>query len=258
MQKEATSVYLDIAIALNAVIDFLLIVGSNRLCGYPLGGKRAALAAAVGGLYGGACLIPGIAFLGGFFWRLLFLAVMAAIAFGVTKSAVRRAIVFILLSMALGGAAQCIGKGGIPGLIAAAGAICLMCAFGFRGRIGQSRFLPVELSYGGKQMHLTALCDTGNMLRDAVTGRPVLVVGAEVAQKLLGLSGEQIASPVETVGTLPGLRLIPYRSVGKKGGMLLGMRFSQVRIGDQRGSTLVAFAPEGLSGEYQALTGGIL
>ena len=90
----------------------------------------------------------------------------------------------------------------------------------------------------------------------------MLVIAGEVAQKLTGLTGSQLRSPLETLAArpMPGLRLIPYRAVGQKGGMLLALRFSDVKIGSRVRSAVVAFAPEGLgSGDrYQALTGGVL
>ena len=104
-----------------------------------------------------------------------------------------------------------------------------------------------------------ALRDTGNSLRDPVTGDAVLILASEAAQRLTGLTEQQIASPVETltIGTLPGLRLIPYRAVGQ-GGLLLGMKLNCV-IDGRESSTVVAFDPGGLGKEtmYQALTGGV-
>ena len=252
-------VYLDVVILLNFLVDFLLILGTNRLCGYPPGPGKASLAAGLGGIYAGACLVPGLRFLGNWLWRIVSLALIALIAFGFSKSALRRGIVFVLLTMALGGAVTVLGSGGFWGLVAAAGCLCLMCVFGFRGVIGGEAYVPVELSYGGKKLRLTALRDTGNTLRDPVTGKPVLVVNSEAAQKLTGLSQQQLRSPVESMGVIPGLRLIPYRAVGQEAGMLLALKLPQVRIGTWQGSSLVAFAPEGLSsdGEYQALTGGM-
>lgn len=253
-------VYLDVVIALNFLVDFLLLLGTNRLCGYPASAGKAALAAGLGGLYGGMCLLPGFSFLGNTLWRTVSLAVMSMLAFGLQKSAVRRAVVFILLSMALGGIALGLGSGNSISLIAAAGGILLLCAVGFRGGVGAATYIPVELCYADRKVCITALRDTGNTLRDPVTGRPVLVVGAETAKILTGLSKEQLEKPVESITALPGLRLIPYRAIGNDSGMLLAIQIPQVKIGSWQGSSLVAFAPEGLSmgGEFQALTGGVV
>lgn len=251
-------VYLDIVIFLNFLVDFLLLLGTNRLCGYPPKSGRAALAAAVGGIYGGCCLLPGFGFLSNVLWRTVSLGCMALIAFGISVSALRRGIVFVLLSMALGGVAMGLNGVGFWKLAVSALCICLLCAVGFRGKIRQDKLIPVELVHEGRKICLTALQDTGNTLRDPITGKPVLVVGADVAKRLTGLSQMQLQRPVESVGAIPGLRLIPFRAVGKENGLLLALKISQVKIGPWQGSGLVAFAPEGLcsEGTYQALTGG--
>lgn len=246
---------------LNFLVDLLLLLGTNRLCGYPPCWGRSALAAALGGIYGAVCLLPGMGFLGNMLWRCVFLGLMSWIAFGICKSTLRRAVIFALLCMSLGGIAQGFEIGGTASVLASAAAVCGLCCLGFRDRPGSVAYVPVELSYGNKQLRLTALCDTGNTLTDPVTGSAVLVVGAEVAQQLTGLTRQQLRSPVNamTQASIPGLRLIPYRTVSQPAGMLLALRFPKVRIGSWQGSSLVAFAPEQLcdDGQYQALTGGV-
>lgn len=253
------TVYLDGVMLLNFLVDFFLLLGAARLCGFPAKAGRAAAASLLGGLYAVFCLLPGFAFLGNFLWRIVSLAAMALIAYGYSVSALRRGVVFALLCLALGGAVMGIGKGGVIGIVSAAGVICLLCFVGFRGKVGSSSYIPVELNYEDKHIALTALQDTGNTLRDPVTGQQVLVVGAEIAQRLTGLTKGQLQTPVESVGAMPGLRLIPYHSVGSNG-FLLAMRLQNVKIGSWQGSKLVAFAPEGLNreGAYQALTGGAI
>lgn len=255
-------VYVDLVILLNFLVDFFLLLGTNRLSGYPPGGGRAAAAAGLGGLYGGACLLPGFRFLGNTLWRCVSLAMMAGVAFGWNKSAFRRGVLFCLLSMALGGVALCMGGGGIPALAGASAGVCALCFLGFRGTAGSRNYVPVSLTYRGKHVQLIALQDTGNTLRDPVTGQPVLIIGADAAKRLTGLTAEQLRDPVQTLsqGILPGLRLIPYRSVGNPQGLLLCLRIENTRLGNRCGSMLVAFGPEelGSGGEYQALAGGML
>lgn len=250
------AVYLDLAVILNFLVDFLLLLGTNRLLGFPPEARRGAAAAGVGALYAGACLLPGFAFLGNFLWRLVCLGIMGALAFGTTREAAQRTAVFVLLSMALGGAA--LGLGGFLGILGAAAGVCLICLLGFRGRRLGQQFVPVELCCEGIRVRLTALRDTGNGLRDPITGERVLVIGPRAAVRLTGLREAQLRAPVETVAAkaLPGLRLIPYRAVGREGGMLLAMRVPKVRIGSWQGAAVVAFAPEGLDGTYEALIGG--
>ncbi len=255
-------VYIDLVILLNFLVDFLLLMGTNRLCGYISHAKRCAFAAAFGAGYAGLCLLPGISFLGNWLWRIVSLCVMSAIAFGRSLSALRRGLVFVVLSMALGGLALGMGIVGFLGPILGAGVIFLLCFAGFRDKIGSVRYLPVTIQYDGHTMELTALEDTGNQLKDPMTGRSVLVIDGAQAQRLTGLTQQQLRCPVQTMLSAPisGLRLIPYHTVGQPGGMLLALRIAQVQIGPWKGSSLVAFAPDRVcaDGAYQALTGGII
>ncbi len=253
-------VYLDVAVVLNFLVDFLLILGTNRLAGFPAALRRAVPAALLGGVYGGICLIPGMMFLGNFLWRGVALCLMAVIAFGWNRSALQRGAVFVLLSMALGGIALGLGRGSFLMLVLAAVFTWLLCRMSFRGSLSRDTYIPVELSWGGRTLQLLALRDTGNTLRDPISGEQVLIAGADVGMALLGLTRQQLAHPVEAMGEIPGLRLIPYHGVGQPGGMLLALRFQNAKIGNTYGSPLVAFAPEVLSkGEaYQMLTGGVV
>lgn len=254
-------VYLDLLMLLNFLVDLLLILGTNRLSGHPTGLKRAVPAAVLGGIYAGACLLPGFSFLGSLMWRLVSLALMSAIAFGISQSGLRRAVLFVLLSMALGGIAMGLGSGGFWSLVLSAGGVCFLCLVGFRGRAGAQRYVPISVHHGMQTLALTALVDTGNTLRDPVSGWPVLVVGAAAAVKLLPLTREQLANPVDTLATakLPGLRLIPYSAVGQNTGLLLGIRPDRVEVEGKEMEYIIAFAPQNLgNGQYQALAGGAL
>lgn len=250
-------VYLDLVVLLNFLVDLLLLLGTNRLAGFPLAVKRCAAAAALGGVYSGVCLLRGFHFLGSLLWRCVCLALMCAIAFGWNISSWKRSGVFILLSMALGGMALSVGRGDFWTLCVSAAGICLLCRLAFGQTVGGREFLPLTIVYGGKRVDLVALRDSGNTLRDPVTGERVFLIAAEAARQLTGLTEAQLRKPLETLTQrpLPGLRLIPYRSVGNSGGLLLGMRFHHIKLGEQVLSAVVGFAPEGLGrGEiYQAL-----
>lgn len=257
------TVYLDLVILLNFIVDLLLLVGTNRLSGYPLGLGRCVLAAALGGVYGGACLLPGFRFLSSTLWRLVSLGVMGLLAFGLVPGTLRRCVLFALLSMALGGIALGLGSGSFGSLVGAAGAVCGMCLVGFSGKAGSQQYIRLSLRHNGRVVELMALHDTGNTLRDPVTGERVIVAGPEAARKLLGLTPEQLRSPIETVasGVAEGLRLIPYRAVGQSHGMLPALRVREARVGDRKGSVLIAFTAEGLGEEhtgYEALVGGAI
>ena len=132
---------------------------------------------------------------------------------------------------------------------------------GFPETPGTVQYEQVVFGNTGKPISVLALRDTGNTLKDPVTGESVLVISPEVACRLTGLTQEQLREPLDTMAgkVLPGLRLIPYQTINGAG-MLLGMRFQNVKIGNRKVDPIVAFATEGLGrGDvYQALTGGTL
>lgn len=253
-------VYLDAVIFLNFIVDFLLILGTNRMTGYPPGVKSAALAALFGGGYAALCLMPGFHFLGNMLWRSVFLGMISLIAFGWNRSTVHRGAVFVLLSMALGGIASGVGIVDFGAVCICAGLLWLLCRIGFQNQIGQRKYVPVELCWRERKVKLLALRDTGNTLRDPLTGESVLVCGADVGEELLKLPRSCFQDPCSAVssGIIPGLRLVPYHAIGQPGSMMLALRLKQVKIGDHVSDPLVAFAPQEIAkGEaYRMLTGG--
>ena len=244
---------------LNFLVDFLLLLGTNRLAGFPPGVGRAAMAAALGAIYSGACLMPEFRFLGNTLWRLVSLGAMGSVAFGWNRTAVRRTVLFVLLSMALGGIALGFGRGNFSALVFSAAGVWILCRMGFGSNPGQE-YVPVSIPGETGSVNVFALRDTGNTLRDPVTGESVLVLGADAAMNLTGLTMQQLRSPVETAACHMGYRLVPYHAVGQPRGMLLMKRFGNVTVGSRQRDVLVAFAPDiiGKSDGYQALVGGML
>ncbi len=139
-----------------------------------------------------------------------------------------------------------------------------VCAFAINKLCGVNKsekdVVDVEIKYNEKLVKLRALKDTGNFLVDPLTGHSVILIGADAAKTLTGLDKDQISDPISAVSEniFPGLRLLPFRTIGKSNGMLLACKFKDVKIGNEQGSRLVAFVPNELTGNcrYQALTGG--
>lgn len=251
-------VYLDMVMVLNFVIDLFLLLATNRLCGCFNRWKGLLAASGLGGVYGGLCLLPGFGFLGSGFWRLVVWMLMGLLAFGWDRTALYRSGIFLLLSLALGGVATSLGNGKVWTLGLAAGLIWLLCTLGFDGRAGGRLLVPLEIPHGGKTLRLMALVDTGNRLKDPITGESVLVIDGMAAQELTGLTRRELERPLESLGKLPGARLVPYHSVGHSG-FLLAMRFPDVGLNGRKCARVVAFAPRSIGSDegYRALAGGV-
>jgi sigma-E processing peptidase SpoIIGA len=249
--------YVGFIMLLNMGIDFFLLLCSDFLCGHTPRMRRALLAAALGGAYAGVCLLPGIGVAAESGSRILCLVIIGALCFGFEKDSAYRCAVFMLLVLMVDGIAT--GFVGSHRAEVAAMAISTLVICGYRlWDIRPDRDLvQLEMAYGGRRMRITALRDTGNGLVDPVTGESVIVVNAGIAFAFTGLTKQQLQNPTEALGSIQGLRMIPYKTVGNAGGMLLALRFPEVRVGNRYTSALVAFAPEGLGedGRFQALTG---
>lgn len=239
-----------LAVFLNFLVNLFLLIGTNQMAGCSPNMKKAVCAAAVGGLYAAVCLRYSI--LGNLLFRLGSIALMNRIGFG--RCFGGRGVLFLLQQLAISGIAAGMQSGGIFSVLLGAAGVCLVCMCGLFGK----RQISVKLTYGDRHICVDALRDTGNTLKDPLTGRPVLVLGADAAEKLTGLTPQQLRCPVETMGVLPGLRLIPYHTIDKAQGMMLGLWIKEATVGRQKGGVLVALAPEALSkdGSVQALTGG--
>ena len=249
--------YLDLAVALNALVDFLLLMGVSRFFPSGLRVIRAMIAPIICALYAVLTLYMWLPTSFASVVSVVLIILTGMIAFGWNQDGFRSCTLYLLLRVAIAGVLRPEWILRPWPLLAASVLVLLLCALGLPE--GSGYLVPVELCYGTNRMALTALRDTGNTLRDPVTGKPILILGADAAQNLTGLTIQQLQCPVETMGAIPGLRLIPYHAISG-GGLLLALQLPMVRIGSRRSSALVAFAPEILSreGKFQALTGGVL
>ena len=70
------TVYLDLVMVLNCLVDLVLMLGTGKLTGSGIKIGRIVAASIFGGVYGGVCLLPDFSFLGGIIWRLTSLGIM--------------------------------------------------------------------------------------------------------------------------------------------------------------------------------------
>jgi hypothetical protein len=236
---------------LYVIVNLLLIKGVSGLMRKRIHVVRLTISAVLSGAYVTACLITNNVFLCSAFLYLLTVFIIAFSAFGLSWSCVFS---YVLLYVSLGGvyikrqAALSLFVGTVG--IALTALVASLCH--------DHKYVDVELRYKNMKYKFNALLDTGNLLRDPVSGSPVLIVGADIAQEMTGLTIEQLKSPVTSINTLPGARLIPYKTIGQSGVFLLGIYVPYLKVDAWQGSGIVALSPEllGTKCTYQALTGG--
>lgn len=81
-------------------------------------------------------------------------------------------------------------------------------------------YCDVHLSYAGKEIQAKALIDTGNDLKEPISGSDVQIAEYKVLKPLL--EGDELAKEK--------LCVIPYHSIGKNEGILYGIRMDNLRI----------------------------
>lgn len=86
------------------------------------------------------------------------------------------------------------------------------------GNRHSAEIYTVSLRGGQNEIELEALLDTGNSLREPVSGKPVSVVEEESFLKLVGVKAPE------------KLKIIPYRSIGKNNGIMEGYEVPEIII----------------------------
>ena len=279
-----TVVYLDRVWVLNTAIDYLLLLGTARLSGLPLRRGWLLLWAALGGAYAVSVFLPGMTLLGHPLCRLATGLIMALGAF---RRRWRQAALFFLLAGGLAGVVLALGLAagsplGLaqrvyyadvswPVLLGATcmGHITLHLLFGQGARHGGGELLQITIVIEGRRQTVTALHDTGNTLRDPVSGRAALVLeqgaavtlwpGEMAAVLALPLTPEEKMARLYRQGCPVRLTLLPFRTVGTSGGLLLAARSDYIEVEGKRfWRTPVALSEQPVSdgGGYHALWGG--
>ena len=271
--------------ALNTAIDTGLLACSARLCGQRLFWRRLLAAGCLGGAYAVAAVLPELGFLRSGLIKLCLAAGMCLLAFGGSRRLFRLTAAFCAMGCVFAGAVtaftQLTGTGlmRVPGggyypvsalALCAVGTLCAaVCRIFFSACAQHSArsFEQLTLRLGEREITLRALVDTGNVLKDPMTNEAVFVLDWQAAARMLpdvALSEQDFSHPPELLQRLSRekpsvrLRLIPYRAVGVRQGLLLAMRCERKEKNGRYIPALAAFSPTPVSGggEYEALTGG--
>ncbi len=262
------TVYLDEVFLGNWLMNFAILWVTARFGRLTSPKWRLALAAGLGALYALVLFFPAVGYLGGILAKIIVSLLMVAVAFApapVRKLAVAL-LIFYLASFSMGGLVFGVGffLGGSTSYQAYPGisdfpshyfwpaVLSTLAITWVVGRIGSAYLgqrlvksllnVPVVLTIYGKRLTFTALMDTGNQLSDPLTQQPVIVVELAVVRDALPvelrdlLESKDEPDPGALLDAVQDhrwatrLRLIPYRSLGKSGGMLVGFRPDKVEL----------------------------
>lgn len=256
-----TVVYVDTLLllaSLSFLMDYLLLWATAKVARTPRRPWRLALGAGIGALYFVAYYLSqrGIGF--DYDW-LRYWPSLVTVSVGMLATAfwplpwptlLRVTGYFYFIAVSSGGAGVAAGYAlgwGAAGQLAASVAAILVTAevgWGVVQRTVWQRLYHVtlEIVLFGEKVAAQALVDTGNRLKDPLGGAPVVVVEHSVVSHLLPEHLRPVLAQMET-GDLSGIsrlltserwssrfRIIPYTSLGKEKGLLVGFRPDEASV----------------------------
>ena len=134
-------------------------------------------------------------------------------------------------------------------------------------------YCKVKISLNGKNVETIAMIDTGNLVKEPITNTPVIIVESsllyevipkEILNNLDNLLCGNLGDVTEKIQEeyISKLRCIPFSSLGKQNGMLVGIKSDEIEIikedlSQKYKNIIIGLYDKSLTkrGEYRALIG---
>ena len=134
-------------------------------------------------------------------------------------------------------------------------------------------YCKIKFKLNEKEVETKAMIDTGNLVKEPITNTPVIIVESsllydvlpkEILNNLDNILGGNLDEIPEEIQNeyIAKLRCIPFTSLGKQNGMLVGIKVEEVEIENEEESKLsnnviIGIYDKSLTkrGEYRALVG---
>lgn len=290
------TIYIDVVFVENIIMNYIILYGTAVIAKVIPKHIRLIIASNVGALY---AIISYMSVLKIYSWvilKIILSIIIVYIAFNPQniKKMLKQLLLFYLTSFVFGGAAffliyvvkpqDIIIRNGVyvgtyPLKIALLGAILGFVVIVLSFKIiktklsKKSLFCNVKININKKQVETVAMIDTGNLLKDPISNTPVIVVEHSLLydilpkqilnnlEKILGGELENIPEDVKEK-YISKLKVIPFSSLGRQNGMLLGIKADEINIESEDGNItkdniIVGIYDKSLTkrGEYRALVG---
>jgi len=256
------TIYLDIVLIENLCMNYIILFATGFIMKLKLHHIRMVLSAFLGGIYAILSYMQILPFQSNMFVKIVLSVCMVYIAFfpkGV-KVLLKQLLMFYLISFVFGGCAfallyfikpedifmingvyigtypiKIVFLGGIVGFVVTYVAFKVI-----KTKMTKKMVLyDIEIEIDGRVAKMKAMLDTGNMLKDPITRVPVAVVEKSYLYEILPKSildnidkiiGGDWNENEEDIYYRARFRIIPFSSIGKQNGMLLGFKVDEIRI----------------------------
>ncbi len=236
------TVYSEFLFLENFVAGLLILALTGKLCGRTCRRLRMVLAGTMCGAYAFVLLVP-MAWILAAAGKLIFSLLVVLVAFGFGSKTLywKTVAVFYIVSFLMGGITIALmyfmkvpglaGNGSVylhgaswlsigTGILATWVLGSWLAAF-VRGKLQKDKvFTDIQVEIAEKNWEMRAFVDTGNFLREPISGHPAAILSPSCGQKILDEMKDSIACRT---------CVIPYRSVGQRG-MLSGVRPDRIIV----------------------------
>lgn len=290
------TIYIDIVLIENLIMNYIILFTTAVVLKIKVNHIRLILASLLGAGYSIIAYMGIIKVYSSIILKIILSALIIYIAFNPQniKKMCKDLLLFYLVSFVFGGAAfaliyiikpqNILMKNGLflgtytlkTVMLGAIVAFCIIIgAFAIiKNKISKKdMFCEIEILINQKKIKTKAMIDTGNMLKEPITNVPVIVVEhillyscmpKEILNNLKEIMGGDFKNiPCDIQEKyISKLKLIPFSSLGKQNGMLIGIRPEYVKvITDEQEkinkNVIIGIYEKSLTkkGEYQALIG---
>ena len=290
------TIYIDIVLIENLIMNYIILFTTAVVLKIKVNHIRLILASLLGAGYSIIAYMGIIKVYSSIILKIILSVLIIYIAFNPQniKKMCKDLLLFYLVSFVFGGAAfaliyiikpqNILMKNGLflgtytlkTVMLGAVVAFCIIIgAFAIiKNKISKKdMFCEIEILINQKKIKTKAMIDTGNMLKEPITNVPVIVVEhillyscmpKEILnnlQEIMGGDFKNIPCDIQEK-YISKLKLIPFSSLGKQNGMLIGIRPEYVKvITDEQEkinkNVIIGIYEKSLTkkGEYQALIG---
>lgn len=244
------TIYLDVILLENLCMNYIILFATGIIHKVKIKSLRILVSSLIGGIYAVLSYVPILEVYSNFIFKILLSVVMIYIAFhpANVKLLFRELIIFYLVSFAFGGCAfallyfikpeDILVKNGVltgtyPIKIALLGGIVgfVIVNIAFKvvkGKLSKKdMFCEVTIFIEEKKKTIKAFIDTGNLLKDPISGMPVVVIEAieleEIIPREIILHLNEILEGKDTdiltklpIRYMSKFRIIPFSSLGKQ------------------------------------------
>ena len=254
------TIYIDIVIIENLIMNYIILLATGMVLKIEIKHMRLILASLVGAIYTVLVYMQIIPIYSNFLLKIILSFVIVYIAFRVQsiKQMWKNLLFFYLTSFVFGGTAFAllyivkpqeiwfqngVFIGTYPIKITILGAILGFAISSITFSLIKKRltkkdmFCKISIFIEGKESNLKAMIDTGNILKEPITQIPVIIVEKRalshiLSPKILEHIDEILGGDADNIEPkyATRLRIIPFSSVGKENGILLGIKPDKVVV----------------------------